>query len=203
MTMSEPRSAAARARATGLAVAALVAAVVVSSCSGNSGFATGDKGYIEGDGVIEQIAAGDRRELPEFEGDTLDDGHIASRDYLGKVLVINVWGSWCPPCRAEAPALRRVWEEHRNQGVQFLGIDVRDNDAAARAFERRFKITYPSITTEDSGEATLAIGSFLPRGAIPSTLVVDHEGRVAARVIGKTTYISLRELVTEALAEAD
>lgn len=201
--MSEPRIAAARRRTACLAVAVLAAAVAISSCSGSSGFATGDKGYIEGEGVIEQIPAGDRRKLPAFEGDTLDGGHIASSDYLGKILVINVWGSWCPPCRAEAPALRRVWEEYRNQGVQFVGINIRDNDAAARAFERKFKITYPSITTEESGEAMLAIGSFLPRGAIPSTLVVDREGRVAARVIGRTTYISLRELVTEALAEAD
>ena len=119
------------------------------------------------------------------------------------MLVINLWGSWCPPCRAEAPALRRVWEETREQGVQFVGIDVRDNDAAAIAFERKYKITYPSITTADSGPAMLAFGSILPRNAIPSTLVVDRSGRVAARVVGRTTYVTLRDLVTETLAEAD
>lgn len=183
--------------------ATLIVALLTTACSGGSSLSTGDRGYITGDGVVEQVAVADRAQLPTIEGGTLGGGSFDSRDYLGKVLVINLWGSWCPPCRAEAPALRSVWEETREKGVQFVGIDVRDNDAAAIAFERKYKITYPSITTADSGPATLAFGSILPRNAIPSTLVVDRSGRVAARVIGRTTYVTLRDLVTETLAEAD
>jgi thiol-disulfide isomerase/thioredoxin len=183
-------------------VATLIAALLMSACGGTS-LEAGERGYITGLGVVDPVAVVDRVELPTIEGGTLDGDSFDSRNYLGKVLVINVWGSWCPPCREEAPALRKVSEETRDQDVQFVGIDVRDNDAAALAFERRYKITYPSITTADSGPAMLAFGSVLPRNAIPSTLVVDRRGRVAARVIGRTTYVTLRELVTEALAEPD
>ncbi|MEJ7742721.1 MAG: TlpA disulfide reductase family protein [Nocardioidaceae bacterium] len=107
-------------------------------------------GYITADGVVEQIEAADRREMPPFEGDTLDGGHFDTDEHARAVRVINVWGSWCPPCREEAPALQRVWEETRDRGVQFIGLNIRDNDAAAVAFEREFGITYPSITTADS-----------------------------------------------------
>ncbi|WP_248581857.1 TlpA disulfide reductase family protein [Nocardioides sp. InS609-2] len=163
----------------------------------------GGPGYITGEGVVEQIPVADRVPLPTLQGATLDGGSFDSRDHAGTLLVVNVWGSWCPPCRKEAPGLRRGWEETRNQGVQFVGIDVRDNDAAAIAYERRFKITYPSITTADSGPALLALGSILPANAIPSTVVVDRDGKVAARVIGGTTYLTLRDLVDDVLAEAN
>ncbi|WP_460818683.1 TlpA family protein disulfide reductase [Nocardioides korecus] len=151
---------------------------------------------------MEQIKPVDRVKVPPVQGRTLDGAHFESRDHLGNVLVINVWGSWCAPCRAEAPVLRRVSSETKRQGVQFVGIDVRDNDAAAIAFERRYKITYPSIATADAGQAILAFGSMLPRNAIPSTLVVDREGRVAARVVGRTTYATLHTLVSDAVAES-
>ena len=191
----------ARTRAPRLAlVMTLVAALVMSACSGGSE-ADGDLGYIQGEGVVDQVDVADRVEMPQFDGGTLDGDVLDTRDHAGKVLVVNVWGSWCPPCREEAPGLRRVWEETRDKGVQFIGIDIRDNDAAARAFERKYKITYPSIRTADSAQAMLAFSSILPRNAIPSTLVVDRDGRVAARVVGRTTYLTLRELVDGVLAE--
>lgn len=189
----------ARARVPRLMAMAIVVALL-SACSGDSNAGEGP-GYIEGEGVVEEVAVADRVEMPPFEGSTLDGGYFDSRDHSGKVLVVNAWGSWCPPCREEAPGLRRVSEETRDRGVQFIGIDVRDNDAAARAFERKYGITYPSIRTADSAQAMLAFSSILPRNAIPSTVVVDREGRVAARVIGRTTYGTLRTLVTDVLAE--
>lgn len=173
---------------------------ILSACSGGSTPGE-ERGYIEGEGVVEQVAEADRVEMPHFEGGTLDGENFDSDDYAGKVLVVNVWGAWCPPCREEAPGLRRAWEETRDRGVQFVGIDVRDNDAAARAFERNYEITYPSIRTADSAAAMLAFSSILPRNAIPSTVIVDRDGRVAARVVGKTTYVTLRNLVTDVLAE--
>ncbi|WP_460820254.1 TlpA family protein disulfide reductase [Nocardioides korecus] len=150
---------------------------------------------------MQQIKPVDRVKLPLVQGRTLEEGHFESRDHRGNVLVINVWGSWCAPCRAEAPVLGWVSSETKVQGVRFVGIDVRDNDAAAIAFERRYKITYTSIATADAGQAILAFGSMLPRNAIPSTLVVDREGRVAARVVGRTTYATLHALVSDAVAE--
>lgn len=175
-------------------------ALLASACGASTG-PSQDRGYVEGVGVVEQIMLADRVKLPPVKGRTLGGGHFESRAHLGNVLVVNLWGSWCAPCRAEAPVLRRVSSEAKKQGVQFVGIDVRDNDAAAIAFERRYKITYPSITTADSGQALLAFGSMLPRNAIPSTLVVDPEGRVAARVVGRTSYVTLHTLVSDALAE--
>lgn len=179
---------------------AVLLVALLSACSSDSNSGE-DLGYIEGKGVVDEVAVADRVEMPRFEGSTLDGGYFDSNDHAGEVLVVNVWGSWCPPCREEAPGLRRVWEETRDRGVQFIGIDVRDNDAAARAFERKYGITYPSIRTADSSAAMLAFSSILPQNAIPSTVVVDREGRVAARVIGRTTYVTLRALVTDVLAE--
>lgn len=188
------------ARTVRLALAALSVALTVSACFGGSDL-SGGRGYVTGEGVVDQIAPADRVTLPVVKGGTLDGGSFDSRKYLGKVLVVNLWGSWCAPCRAEAPALRRLSDETRTKGVQFVGIDVRDNDAAARAFERTYKISYPSITTRDAGPALLAFGSILPRNAVPSTLVVDSEGLVAARVVGQSTYITLRDLVQTAMSE--
>lgn len=190
------------ARAPARLTAVVLLAVLTSACSGGAG-SSGDLGYIEGEGVIDEVPPAQRVEMPHFEGDTLDGGHFDSRDHEGKVIVVNVWGSWCPPCREEAPSLRRVSDETRGRGVQFIGIDVRDNDAAALAFERKYKIKYPSIRTADSAAAMLAFSSILPRNAVPSTVVVDREGRVAARVIGRTTYVTLRDLVSAALVESE
>lgn len=176
-------------------------AVMLAGCGAGASADNTDPGYVTGPGVVSQIAPADRTALPRVTGRLLDGGQFDSADYSGAVLVFNVWGSWCPPCRAEAPALQAVWEETREQGVQFVGIDVKDNDAAAQAFEREFAITYPSIVTADSPSVLLAFRSSLPPSAIPSTLIVDRDGRVAARIIGATTYTKLRRLVEDVLAE--
>jgi thiol-disulfide isomerase/thioredoxin len=183
-----------------LAALSLVAGLVLSACGGPSPTDEG-LGYVSGDGVIEQIPVADRRVLPQITGRMLDGGDYDSRGHAGQVVVYNVWGSWCAPCREEAPVLRRVWEENRDDGVRFVGINVRDNDASARAFERRYRITYPSITTADSGRALLAFGPQLPPSAVPSTILVDSQGRVAARVIGATSYGTLSSLVEDAVGQ--
>jgi len=178
----------------------VVGSLLVASCS-DGGSAAQEQGYVSGDGVIEQIPADERAELLPITGRLLDGGSYDSREHRGEVVVYNVWGSWCVPCREEAPILRRVSEETHDRGVRFVGINVRDNDASARAFERRYQITYPSIVTADSGKALLAFGSKLPPNAVPSTMVVDQQGRLAARVIGKTTYGTLTSLIEDTLAE--
>ena len=182
-----------------LTVVAALSAVLRAACGSPTTGSSGGPGYITGEGVVEQIAVADREPLPRLRGATLDGSEFDTAEHDGSVLVINVWGSWCPPCRAEAPGLRRVWEETRAEGVQFVGLNVRDTDDAAIAFERRYRLTYPSITTEQSGEALLALRAMLPPNAIPSTLVVDRDGDVAARVIGQATYRTLRALVDDVL----
>ncbi len=190
-------------RRTTCAVAAVLAAVVLAGCSGSpeqSG--APDKGYISGDGTVTLVAAADRDDVVTFTGTTLDGQEFDVTDHRGDVVVVNVWGSWCPPCIAEAPALEKVWEQTRSEDVQFVGVNTRDQNAAARAHERRFEISYPSID-DDGGRVLLAFRGTLPPVAIPSTLVLDRSGRVAARVLGKVGAGTLRGVVDDVLAEPD
>lgn len=180
-------------------LACLIAvAVTLSACAADRGTTP-----TASDGVVEVIAAEDRRQVEPFTGDLLDGGRFDSTSLAGKVVVYNVWGSWCAPCRTEASALKQVSEETQELGVRFVGINVRDNDAAARAFEDSYGIEYPSITTDTSSDAVLAFGPALPPSAVPSTLVVDAQGRLAARIVGPTDYSTLSTIVTETAAESD
>lgn len=177
--------------------------LVLAGCaSGASGDAVAGQGYISGDSTITTVVLADRDAPVRFAGTTLDGEPFNVRDHRGKVVVVNVWGSWCPPCIAEAPALQEVWTDTRALGVQFVGIDTRDNPSAARAHEKRFGVTYPSID-DDGGRVLLrlALGGSLPPRAIPSTIVLDRKGRVAARVLGQVRAATLRALVSDALAE--
>jgi thiol-disulfide isomerase/thioredoxin len=144
--------------------------------------------------------AGSRPAAPPLKGTTLDGAQFDLTALRGKVVVINAWGSWCSPCRAEAPDLIRVARETETGPVRFVGIDTRDNAAAARAFVRSFKVPYPSVVDTD-GLVLLAFNKILPVSAVPSTLVLDRDGRIAARVIGRINYSTLRGLVDDAVAE--
>lgn len=155
----------------------------------------------DGDSVVEEYPEAERQQFPGVAGATIQRGNIDSEDFLGLVLVINVWGSWCVPCREEAPALSRLSAELEAEPVQFIGVDIRDNDESALAFEREYGINYPSIATRDSGEAMLAIGRIIPVNAVPATVIVDASGRVAARVVGATTYVTLSALIDPLLEE--
>ncbi len=181
-----------------LGLALLVAAL--AGCSQADGAAVAGQGYIAGQGTVTAVGAAARDEPVRFRGTTLDGGTFDVRDHRGEVVVVNVWGSWCPPCIAEAPDLQEVWSEVEDDGVQFVGIDFRDNTAAARAHEDRFGVTYPSIEDE-AGRVLLSLRGSLPPRAIPSTLVLDRRGRVAARVLGQVPASTLRALIGDALAE--
>ncbi|MEP6760022.1 MAG: TlpA disulfide reductase family protein [Sporichthyaceae bacterium] len=188
-------------RRTACAVAGALVAVLLAGCSSSSAQSGApDKGYISGDGSVTLVAAAKRDDVVTFAGTTLDGTKFDVSDHRGEVVVVNVWGSWCPPCIAEAPALEKVWEQTRSQGVQFIGVNTRDQTAAARAHERWFKISYPSID-DDGGRVLLAFRGTLPPVAIPSTLVLDRSGRVAARVLGKVSAGTLRGVVDDVLAE--
>jgi thiol-disulfide isomerase/thioredoxin len=157
--------------------------------AGGSGFQTGLTRYPD-----------DRSISPPLKGTTLDGASFDLADLRGDVVVINAWGSWCNPCRAEAPDLTRVARETAALQVRFVGIDTRDNAASARAFVRTFKVPYPSVVDTD-GRVLLAFSKVLPMSAVPSTLVLDRDGRIAARVIGRTDYPTLRGLVDDVLTE--
>lgn len=167
--------------------------VVSAGCSGVGNAGT-TSGYVSGNGKITVVKAADRRPLPELSGVDLDGKPLSTKDFAGKILVINLWGSWCNPCRKEAPALAAVARQYAAKGVQFLGILTRDNVAAARAFEQRNGVGYPSFAA-DGGRLDLKFVDSLPAQAIPTTWVVDARGRVAARILDKTTAATLSELI--------
>lgn len=166
-----------------LTILLLPLVLLVTAC-GAAG--TGDKGYVSGDGIITRLPA-DERSAPKSEvaGTTLDGKEWNLADQKGKVVVLNVWGTWCPPCRKEAPLLVEAANELQGQDVVFMGINTRDSDEAqGLAFERSFDVPYPSLFDPD-GRTLLAFRGTLTPNAIPSTLVVDAEGRVAASVLGE------------------
>lgn len=140
-----------------------------------------------------------RTRVPDLEGTTLDGDSFKLSDWAGNIVVINVWASWCGPCRAETPDLVRLAREYDDRGVQFLGIDTRDNLSSARAFVAKFKVPYPSLFDE-GGRALLPLRGIIPSAVIPSTVVVDRHGKVAARVIGPVTYKTLNGVLEDELA---
>jgi peroxiredoxin len=160
------------------------------------------KGYVSGDGAVEKIPVVDRAEPVALSGALVDGGTWDSASARGRdVVVVNVWGSWCAPCVAEAPDLQEVWAglQEARAPVQFMGIDFREDPARGAAFAKKAGITYPSLSDE-SGVLILALQGKAP--TVPTTLVLDTEGRIAARVNGPVSASTLRGLVDDVLAES-
>lgn len=159
------------------------------------------KGYISGDGSIEKIAEKDRAEPVTLEGETLDGDQWSAAGARGKVVVINVWGSWCPPCEAEAPELNAVMKSFAEGGepVEFMGINERDNPDSGRAAEKSFPVEFPSL---DNSGGLLLLQLQGKASTTPGTLVLDQQGRIAARIGGGTTQATLSGLVDDVLAES-
>ncbi|MGA5215115.1 TlpA family protein disulfide reductase [Streptomyces cinereoruber] len=148
-----------------------------------------------------QIPAADRQAAPDVRGETLTGEQAALADYRGKIVVINVWGSWCAPCRAEAPYLKKVYEDTREQGVVFLGINTRDaTKTNALNFEKEFGITYPSLW-DPAGRQLLKFKGTISPSAIPSTVVIDRQGRIAARALKALSETELRTMTDPLLKE--
>jgi len=175
----------------------LPCALALAGCSNDVG-SSGNQGYVAGKGVITSVRAADRRKPGEVAGRTLDGKQVSLADFRGKVVVVNVWGSWCGPCRAEAPMLAQASRDLAGKGVVFLGIDSRDpSKDAAKAFVRRFDVPYPSLY-DQQGSTLLAFRGTLTPNSVPSTVVVDPQGRVSGSVLGSLTRTTLDDLVDDA-----
>lgn len=193
-------------RALGVALAALFA-VGLSACAPDpvsESFLSGDNtGYVAADGAIVEIPEAERGEPVDFGGVTETGEKLDSADLAGQVTVVNFWYAGCAPCRVEAAALESVWQEYEGDGVSFVGINTRDQADTAVAFAEEYGITYPSLIDVDTAEAKLAFAEVTPIAATPTTLVLDKQGRVAARIIGPIDGTSiLSTLVGDALAES-
>lgn len=162
----------------------------------------GQQGYVAGNGAIEQLAA-DRRDVPvDLRGQLLDGSDWDSSSVRGQIVVVNVWGSWCPPCIEELDDLAAAYDTYEGSAtkdrVTFIGINYRESADTGAAFARSRDIPYPSLTDQD-GKTLLALqGKVI---ATPTTLVLDGEGRIAARVSGPVTTGTLTALVDDLLAE--
>ncbi|WP_432095209.1 TlpA family protein disulfide reductase [Streptomyces sp. bgisy100] len=185
------------------AVGAAAAALALTSClgGGTSGGSAGTK-FVAGTGGIDTAKKADRQPLPDISGTTLDGKKLNLADYKGKLLVINVWGSWCSPCRLEMPHLVKVAKATKADGVEFVGINVRDpNKPPAVKFQKEFGVPYPSLY-DPVGKLMLRFpaGSLNPK-AIPSTVIVDRDGKVAARALKALSEDELRKALDPLIAE--
>jgi thiol-disulfide isomerase/thioredoxin len=156
--------------------------------------------FVSGSYSTTSYKPGDRPAAPDVAGVTLTGTHLRLSHYRGSVVVINFWGSWCAPCRAEAPALGTLARDLQPKGVRFLGIDIQDQPATALAFMRTFRIGYPSLN-DPSDSIALEFRSTVPPAAIPTTLVIDRTGHIADRIVGGVTFRSLKALILQVLRE--
>ena len=175
------------------AVALMAISVLLTSCGGG-GTSSSQESFVSGDGAVTFINPEKRVQAPALSGMTLSGTNYTYS--VGKVAVVNVWASWCSPCRAEAPTLVALANKYSD--VAFIGILTRDNPATAEAFQRRFSLPYPTLIDD-----SLLIGfkGSLPANAIPSTVLIDKAGRVAARISGAVTVASLSDLIERVSTE--
>lgn len=187
------------------ALAAGAVALLLAACGGAGTGSAGtddvaDQGYVSGDGSFTQWAVADRKGPVEVAGTDFAGGAVDVADWRGDVVVLNTWYAECPPCRAEAPDLVALATDYADQGVHVLGINGVDDAGAAESFQRTFEVPYPSIDDRDK-QAVAALQGIVPIQATPTTVVLDRDGKVAARIVGLAEGSTLRALVDEVLAE--
>ncbi len=199
LSSNRPRSR----RAVSFAATVAAAAFVLTACgSGGTSGGSGDTNFVTGTDGIATVAQGERAAAPDLSGPTIDGKQLDVADYKGKIVVINVWGSWCGPCRLEAKNFVAVSADLKDQGVQFVGINTRDTSTGpAVAFEKQYGVTYPSLY-DPTGKLMLRFkkGTLNPQ-AIPSTLVIDRQGKIAARTLQALSEDNLRKMLKPVLAE--
>ena len=170
--------------------------LVLAGCTSDLATNSEAGGYISADGSITVVAPDQRESAPDIAGDTLEGDPISLADFAGDIVVVNVWGSWCSPCHAEADDLATASKRLAAKDVRFLGIDIRDQTANAKAFQQEYGIEYPSIYDPDSS-TLLGMPESMMAVSPPTTYIVDSEGRLAARVFAQVSVATLADLVDE------
>lgn len=194
-----------RARAS-VALSAAVIALVLSGCASDSlseQYREGSgKNYIAGDGSVTEIALADRGKVIEFEGELLTGERLNSSELQGQVVVVNFWYAACAPCRYEAPDLQALWTKFQSDDVAFYGVNVRDQASTALSFEENYGITYPSFLDSNTADVQLAFAGVVAPNAVPTTIVLDSQHRVASRILGMIPDRSILDtLIQTALDE--
>jgi peroxiredoxin len=183
----------------------LLAAVALTGCTSGEGSAVevnngGEFRFVAGTPAGEVIPAGERQTAPEFSGTLLDGDRFSSSELAGDVAVLNFWGSWCAPCRVETPEFQELYTQVADSGVQFLGLNVKEQDQQfADAFVATKGITFPSLY-DPKGQVALAFRDY-PANAVPSTIVLDRDGRVAAVYTSEVRQDDLRTTLDQLTGE--
>ena len=188
-------------RAAAAVLGASLAAVLVAGCAQESG--AGDvvgQGFVSGDGSVQQWVPDEREDAVTIAGTDFEGNEVDTADWAGDVVVVNTWYAGCAPCRAEAPDLVELATTRAADGVRVLGINTEDDAGTAQAFQRTYEVPYPSIE-DRTGRVVASLSGVVPLQAVPSTVVLDRQGRVAARVVGLAEGSTLDALVDEVLAE--
>jgi peroxiredoxin len=182
-------------RRTVVAVAAVAAVLLAGGITAATWSGSG------GNSSVVYYQPADRKPVPAVTGTTITGSPINLASYRGSdVLVLNFWGSWCPPCRAEAPMLAATAASYAGRGVHFLGVDEQDNPDSARAFASSYGIQYPSIN-DAGGQVTLDFEGVTPISATPTTLVIDRSGKVAEVILGQASYSELSTILNRLTAK--
>jgi len=159
--------------------------------------------YISGDGAITVLAPESRSDSVQFEGD-LDTGEFFSSSvYAGSVIVVNFWYAGCPPCRVEAADLESLHQQFLLDGVAFVGVNIFDQAPTALTFANEFGVSYGSIMDVETGSVRLAFAGQVAPNAVPTTLVLDKQGRVSARISGVITDVDLLANIIEGVLEEE
>ena len=186
-----------------LAISALV--LTTSACANDSladQFRSGDnKNYIAGDGTVTEFALGSRPKAASWSGITESGEEISSTQLEGVITVMNFWYAGCAPCRIEMPELIELQTEFLPEGVQFIGVNVRDSAETSLAFARRIDMNFPSVMDAKTGSVVLGFTGVVTPQAVPTTLVIDAEGNVSARVLGRIDKGILTTLVKTVIEE--
>jgi len=181
-----------------LAATVILASLSLGACTETPSMNTT---YQSGDGTVTEFKIAARAKAVSWSGIDTNNQIISSTNLSGVVTVLNFWYASCPPCRVETPDLVALVDEFNGQ-AQFVGVNVRDSADTAKSFNRNFKVTYPTLIDANSGDVVLAFTGVVTPSAVPTTLVIDRQGRVAARILGLAEKATLRALIKSVIAEA-
>ena len=181
-----------------IALTLLLSTLTITACTETPSM---NNTYQSGDGTVTEFKIAARSAAVQWAGVDSDGIPLSSANLTGAVTVLNFWYASCPPCRVETPDLVSLAKDFDGQ-AQFVGVNVRDSAETANAFKRNFKVNYPTLIDANTGAAVLAFTGVVTPSAVPTTLVIDRQGRVAARILGLAEKATLKALIKAVIAEA-